>query len=252
MQPEVYQQVFSVQTTHWWGRNRRILSLDLLRRFGVPQHCQYIDIGCGTGQNLGLLDSLRPSRVVGLDISPIALEFARKACPGCELVRCDINRELPFPDETFDVATIFSVLYHRWVENELAVLREARRISKAGALLLITEPAFPALAREVDIVDMAKRRYRLKQCVALLHAAEFDVLFSSYLTSFGAPIILAMKAMKALEGNSTTTVDAPDLHLTHPLLDAALYCLARIEAALVKRSVRMPFGTTIICVARRR
>ena len=251
MRPEFYQQVFSIQDTHWWGRNRRELSLDLLKRFGVPQRCQHLDIGCGTGQNLGLLANLAPSRVVGIDISPIALAFARKACPRCQLVRSDINGTLPFPDRTFDVATVFNVLYHSWVTSEVATLKQAHRVLKANGLLLVTEPAFPALDRELDVAAMAKRRYRLHPFVALLREAGFEVLFANYFTSFGAPIILAMKAMKTLAGKRPDAADAPDVRPMWPLLDASLYRLARIEAGLIKASLPMPFGTTIICVARR-
>lgn len=252
MQPEFYRQVFSVQTRHWWGRNRRKLSLDLLKKFGAGAGTRHLDIGCGTGQNLRLLDSLNPARVVGVDLSPIALEFARKACPRCELVRSNLNHALPFADQSFDVATIFSVLYHQWINSELAVLTEARRVLRPGGLLLITEPAFPALAREIDIIDMAARRYRLRPFVDLLREAELDVVFSNYFTSFGAPIILGMNAIKALGKKPASSTDAADIRPMNPLLNAAFYAAARVEAELLKAAVRMPFGTTLICVARRR
>jgi len=252
MRSELYQQVFSVQTTHWWGRNRRKLSLDLLKKFGAGAGARHLDIGCGTGQNLQLLNSLNPAQVVGIDLSPLALELARKASPHSELVRTDLNRALPFGDQSFDVATIFSVLYHRWVESELAALIEARRVLRSGGLLLITEPAFPALAREIDIIDMAARRYRLRSFVDLLRAAEYEVVFSNYFTSFGAPIILGMKAIKALAKKPAPAAEVADMRPVHPLLNGALYGAARIEARLVKAGVPMPFGTTLICVARRR
>lgn len=252
MHPELYQQVFSVQTTHWWGRNRRKLSLNLLKKFGVGAGIRHIDIGCGTGQNLRLMDSLNPAHVVGVDLSPIALEFARKACPQCELVRADLNHALPFADQSFDVATIFSVLYHRWIESELAVLIETRRILRSGGLLLITEPAFPSLAREIDIIDMAARRYRLRPFIDLLREAEFDVVFSNYFTSFGAPIILGMNAINALATKQAPTPNVADMRPMNPLLNAAFYTAARIEAGLVQVSVPIPFGTTLICVAQRR
>jgi ubiquinone/menaquinone biosynthesis C-methylase UbiE len=252
MQPELYQQVFSVQTTHWWGRNRRKLSLDLLEKFGVGADARHLDIGCGTGQNLGLLDTLKPAQVVGVELSSVALELARKAHPQCELVRSDLNHALPFADQSFDVATIFNVLYHRWIDSELAVLKEARRVLRPGGLLLVTEPAFPALAREIDIIDMAARRYRLPSFVDLLQAAEFDVMFSNYFTSFGAPIILGMKAVKALAKTPAPAADVADMRPMNPLLNAAFYAAARVEAELVKAAVPVPFGTTLICVARRR
>jgi ubiquinone/menaquinone biosynthesis C-methylase UbiE len=251
MRAEAYQQVFSIQTAHWWGRNRRKLALDLLLRFGVGSGCRHIDVGCGTGQNLGLLDGLRPSCVVGLDISPIALNLARKAHPLCQLVRCDVNDELPFAEKSFDVATIFNVLYHDWVKSELAVLKEVRRILRIGGLLLVTEPAFPSLARELDVAVMTRQRYRLRAFVDLLQTADLEVVFSNYFTSFGAPIILAAKAAKLLAAKSSAGADVQELDARHDVRDAVLYRLARIEAGLVKASLPIPFGTTLICVARR-
>lgn len=252
MHPDLYAQVYSIQTNHWWGRNRRKLSFDLLKRFGAKAECRHLDIGCGTGQNLRLLDDLRPTQTVGIDVSPIALGFARNACPRCQLVCLDLNQRLPFPDKSFDVATIFNVLYHAWIKSELAVLEEARRVLKSDGLLLITEPAFPILARDLDVAVMAARRYRLKSFMNLLRAADFDVLFANYLTSFGAPIILAMKAMAAVLRKPSRAEAPPDIRSMSAPINAVLYGLSRIEAGLVKASIPMPFGTTIICVARTR
>lgn len=252
MYPELYSQVFSIQSSHWWGSNRRKLSLDLLTKFGLVAGRRHLDIGCGTGQNLGLLHELAPARVVGVDLSPVALALAQKAAPQCNLVRLDLNCPLPFPDRSFDIATIFNVLYHAWIKHELAPLTEAKRILTSDGLLLITEPAFPALAREMDITDMAARRYRIRPFVELLQAAGFDVLFANYFTSFGAPIILGIKMLKAVMGKSAAAGAAPDIRPLNPLLNAAFYGLARTEASLVKTAIPMPFGTTIICVARPR
>jgi SAM-dependent methyltransferase len=252
MHPALYAQVFSVQTRHWWGRNRRRLSLDLLKKFGVREQCRHLDIGCGTGQNLGLLDALKPSLTVGADLSPIALGFARQAWPRRQLVRLDVNQPLPFPDQSFDVATIFNVLYHAWIKSDLAVLQEARRVLRPDGLLLVTEPAFKALARDVDIADMAARRYRRRSFAGLLRAAGFELLFANYFTSFGAPVILAMRALKALAPKADSMEDPADIRPLPPLLNAALSGLARIEAVLVRASVPMPFGTTLICAAQPR
>ena len=108
------------------------------------------------------------------------------------------------------------------------------------------------MAREVDIADMAARRYRLGPFVDLLRAADFDVLFANYFTGFGPPIILAQKAVKALLPKRLGVDQPPDMRPLPPLVNAAFYGLARMEAAIVRASVPMPFGTTIVCVARPR
>jgi SAM-dependent methyltransferase len=248
MQPEFYEQVYSVQGTHWWGRNRSLLSFELLRRSEVTEGCRHLDVGCGTGQNLALLDAL----TVGLDLSPIALALARKAQPDSRLVRCDVNQSFPFADSTFDVVTVFNVLYHSWITNESTVLAETRRILRPDGVLLITEPAFPTLAREIDVVDMAARRYRMRPFVRMVEAAGFAMELSTYFTSFGVPIILAMKAMKMLRWETGSDRRPVDLRMRSRLLNDILFAAARLEAGLIKLSVPIPFGTTILCLARRK
>ena len=233
-------------------RNLRKLSFELLKNSGVETACKHIDIGCGPGRNLDLLDSFKPSRVVGIDLSPIALEMAHKACPDADLVRANASNQLPFADATFDVATIFGVISSEWIESDVAVLREARRILQTNGLLLITEPAFPILYREMDVLGMVKRRYRLKQFAKLLRSADFDVMLSNYITSFGVPIILGMKAMKALASKNSEITDVPDLRPMNPLVNTTFYGLSRVEALFVRAAIPIPFGTTIICVARRK
>lgn len=251
MRSELYHQTYSVQAAHWWMRSRKKLSIELLTRFGIPEGCSHLDIGCGPGQNLGLLDHFNPTRVVGIDISPIALELARTAHPQADLIKANINDRLPFRDEVFDAATIFGVVCSEWVDSDVAVLRETRRVLRPDGLLLITEPAFPALFREMDVVGMVKRRYRLRQFVEMLQSASLDVVLSSYFTGVGAPIILAMKAMRG-GARTPVTNDVPDLRPLHPWLNAAAYGVARLEASLIKAHVPIPFGTTIICVAKRK
>jgi SAM-dependent methyltransferase len=252
MHEQLYRQVFAVQGRHWWGRNRRKLSVDLLKHFGLVEGCRHLDIGCGTGQNLGLLDALHPSRVVGIDVSPVALELAGKARPGAELVSHDINRPLPFPDRSFDAATIFNVLYHQWIADDAAVLREAARVLAPDGLLLVTEPAFSALARDHDIAGMTKRRYRLRPMVEAIRSAGLDVLRANYFTSFGAPIILGMNLVNKIRRSRGPAAgdESPDMQL-NPVTDAIFYGLARAEAPLIKAAVPIPFGTTLICLARR-
>jgi hypothetical protein len=95
---------------------------------------------------------------------------------------------------------------------------------------------------------MSKRRYRLKRFLEMMGTADFDVVFSTSFTSFGAPLILGSKAVNALTRKTSTTRHAP----MNPMLNATFYGLARMEACLVQASIPMPFGTTILCVGRRR
>jgi SAM-dependent methyltransferase len=192
---------------------------------------------------------------VGADVSPLALALARENATTAHLVRADMNRNLPFADDTFDVVTIFNVLYHRWITAETTTLADVARVLRPGGLMLVTEPAFRLLARDMDRVGMAGRRYRRVGFAKLCHAAGFEVLFTSYFTSFGVPILLLMKVLRWFRGAGGDSADsepAGDMRSLHPIVNNILYTVAAIEAHVIARGVAMPIGVTLVCVARRR
>ena len=66
----------------WVERNRAFHEADrAYLRFLIPENASVLEIGCGTGDTLSFL---RPSRGVGIDLSPAMVERARERHPGLE------------------------------------------------------------------------------------------------------------------------------------------------------------------------
>jgi SAM-dependent methyltransferase len=89
------------------------------------------DIGGGTG-NYALALNREGWEPVLVDRS--AEMLARAAAKGLEVVEADAQ-DLPFEDESFDAATMISMLHH--VEDRGAALAEARRILRTGGRLVL-------------------------------------------------------------------------------------------------------------------
>lgn len=89
------------------------------------------DLGGGTG-NYALALKGEGWEPVVVDRS--AEMLARAAAKGLETVQADAQR-LPFEDESFDAATMISMLHH--VEDQGVALGEARRILKPGGRLVL-------------------------------------------------------------------------------------------------------------------
>ncbi|WP_306214046.1 class I SAM-dependent methyltransferase [Actinoplanes sp. RD1] len=95
-----------------------------------------LDVCCGTGAGLRVLDRLCPEGITGVDFSAGMLAQARAAHPDAGYVRADA-RALPFAGE-FDLAVTFGALGHFLPEERPAVFRGIHRALRPGGLL-----AFP-------------------------------------------------------------------------------------------------------------
>jgi SAM-dependent methyltransferase len=252
MLPQTYKMLAAREDFYWWHVARRALSIRLLSQFTIPRGGRWLDLGCGPGGNLALSDSFAASLTVGIDLSPIALSIARQKKPGARLARADLNNPLPFSEDTFDVVTVFNVLYHDWVKDEGAVISEVARVLRSGGVFLITEPAFSVLAREMDVAAMGHRRYRIAHIEHLCGAAGLRVERASYFTSFGFPLLLAIKLLRRLMPAKPGALEAgADMKPLNPAANGLLRLLSGAEARAILAGIRVPLGTTLLCLARR-
>jgi demethylmenaquinone methyltransferase / 2-methoxy-6-polyprenyl-1,4-benzoquinol methylase len=98
-----------------------------------------LDAACGTG-DIAVIAARSGATVTGLDFSPRMLERARRKGPQLEWVEGDLLA-LPFPDATFDVATVgFGV---RNVADMARAIAELRRVLRPGGRLAILELTRP-------------------------------------------------------------------------------------------------------------
>jgi SAM-dependent methyltransferase len=75
---------------HWIERNSYFYEEDAkYMRFLIPEESSVLEIGCGTGH---LLAALKPSRGVGLDLSPAMVEEARKNHPDLVFETGDVSK----------------------------------------------------------------------------------------------------------------------------------------------------------------
>lgn len=123
------------------GRNTRQAQWEipaLVRALGLPTDARILEVGCGRGVALPVLDRLlSPRRLVGLDIEEeLLLEAAdnlREHGAKAELLQGDV-RQMPFADEAFDVVIDFGTLYHI-ARPQLALAEIARVLTPGGTFV---------------------------------------------------------------------------------------------------------------------
>lgn len=122
-----------------------------MRHLPIREDSQILDVAAGTGAwTFAMADKIGPSgRVVGLDFTEAMLDVARERLAGSrhknhvEFVHGNAM-DLPYPDNTFDIATIGFAL--RNVPNVETCLREMLRVVKPGGLVMSLELSKPEFA----------------------------------------------------------------------------------------------------------
>ncbi|QQS46716.1 MAG: methyltransferase domain-containing protein [Acidobacteriota bacterium] len=243
MRPLNYSVMYDVEDHHWWFVGRRAIVFELIRKALDSTDSlarQILDIGCGTGATM---DHLRAfGEVQGIDLSELPLGFTRRR--GHRNILCASATELPFADQSFDLITALDVIEH--LEDDVKGLREIRRVLQPGAPVIIFVPAFQALWGPNDDQSGHKRRYRLDSLRRAVEAAGLRIETISYANmAMFLPIWLGRRLLKWL-GRAET----PENRLNHPLLNRILSRVFASEAGWL-RSRRLPFGVSIVCLARR-
>jgi len=200
-----------------------------------------LDAGCGTG---GLLRRLAETesrwQLEGLDFSEIAVETAR-ARTGRPVTLGSVTA-LPFADGEFDAVVSCDVVCQ--VADGRAALAEFRRVLKPGGALVLTMPAYRWMYSYHDRQVGNLWRCSRGELNALLRAGGLRPVWSSYWNTTTFPLAVARrKIFPASEG-------ASDVFLFPPPIERAFDALMRAENASLRSGNTLPFGSSVIVVAR--
>ena len=242
MMRHTYPILYQVEESHWWHRGRRRIIESFVKAicddFG-DRRPRILDVGCGTGGNLKLLTQYGDAE--GVDISPDALEFCRQR--GLGNVRLGAAEQLPYEDGRFDLVTALDVVEH--LDDDVAGLREFRRVLKPGGRILIFVPTFMFLWGVQDDVSHHRRRYRLPELRRVIEQAGFEVERATYANlAFFLPILLGRKFM-SLTGIRTESENNINISALNGIFGGIFGAESR-----VLRYLNFPFGVSGLCVAR--
>ena len=245
MQRHTYAIMNRVEDKHWWFVGRRLILESFLRQIHsalIAEHSslKILDVGCGTGANLEMLAQF--GKAEGVDVSDEALEFCRakglKAHKG-------LAEKLPFADESFHLVTALDVVEH--LDDDVAGLKEMRRILKSNGRALIFVPAFMWLWGVQDDVSNHRIRYTKKQIVERLKEADFEIERATYANwTFFAPILAGRTLMKitGIKPESENNVNVSALNgIFGKLFGAERFWLKNFD---------FPFGVSIVIVAKKK
>ena len=229
---------------HFWFRGfRRFVAPLVAEAAGGREHAMLLDCGCGTGNNLSMLR--RYGRAVGIDLTWSGLAFARGR--GARALVQASATSLPFPDASFDVVTSFDVIYALEDTDEAAALREMSRVLRPGGHLVINVAAMDLLRGNHSVLAGEVRRYSRRTLRERLERNGFDVRRLTYTNATILPVVAAVRLLQRVSGHKESH---QEIAIPPAPVNAALAAVLALEAAAI-RIVNMPFGSSLLALARR-
>lgn len=251
--PAYQQALYRAEQRHFWFSARNRLIANVVRRSlqQLPADSRILELGCGNGNVLQvLIDAASARRVSGMDLFMDGLRFACHRVT-CGLVQADLHQP-PF-GRCFSVIGMFDVLEH--MPDDLQVLQDVGQMLAPEGRLVLTVPAYPSLWSYFDVAAKHARRYTQHSLTAVLNRAGYEVLHTSYFMAMTFPLVWLTRRLagKAGPGPSVDALDervVDELRIIPVLNDVAAAAL-RLEAGWVGRGRRLPFGSSLMAVARR-
>ena len=239
MNSNEYLVMYRLEDTYWWFIARRRFVAQLLRERQISKSAEILDVGCGTGATLELLQLF--GRATGVDSDRTAREICsmQRGLP----VQPGRVEELPFPEQSFDVVTCLDVLEH--TDDDIIALREIRRVCAPGATFIAMVPAYGFLWSEHDEALKHRRRYTAHELRNKMTSAGFDVVSSTYfITTLFFPILAVRLWQGLFKRNIYPQTAIRELPRWLNRLFVALLDVERF----VTRFMNLPFGVSLVVV----
>jgi len=235
--------------THFLDRWTRAAILHEVEPALAPGHV-VVDLGCSAGH---LLEDLRVACsglvLVGLDLVAPGLAAAHQRVPEALLLRADAAA-VPLDDEAVDAVVSANLLEH--VEDDLGVLREARRILRPGGRAVFVVPYGRTLYDYYDAHLGHVRRYALSELPRKAAAAGLRVVRRAGLgTLLYAPFWLRKKVnrlrIRSADDAERAARVAHDISATQDSRVGLMLCA--LEQGLFERGLSLPVGIRTLVVA---
>ena len=176
MDPLIYQKMAHEQETHWWFKARREIISSVVATMGLTKNSRILEIGCGPGGSLKMLEKF--GRIEAVEKDDFSRAYAQYST-GVKVVKGSLPDDIANIEKKFDLVCLFDVPEH--IEQDIQALAAVRKLLKDNGCALITVPAYQWLYGQHDKCHHHFRRYSK---LALLEKSKYAILFTKRIGYF--------------------------------------------------------------------
>jgi SAM-dependent methyltransferase len=239
MDRAVFDRMAEIDAEHWWFAARREIIAGLIeRQAGLRPGARILEVGCGTGSNLELLQRYGRVDAIEPDDPARALASARS---GIAVKGGLLPDGVELDDGAYDLIVLLDVLEH--IPDDLGTLRALRPKLARDGRFLVTVPASPWMWSSHDAAHHHHRRYTAASLTKVFKEAGYRIRYRSHFNTVLFPLIAGARIAGKLlrrEGGDDAIPPRP--------LNSLLKSLFGFERHLVGRA-SLPFGVSLALVA---
>ena len=240
------QRTYHAEREHFWFKGFRAFVGPLLERATAGRrNLRLLDCGCGTGNNLSMLDAYGTS--FGFDLTRLGLAFASQEYGRRRLAQASVTH-LPYRDGSFDVLTSFDVLQSLDLQGETLAMAEFYRVLEPGGSVILNAAALEVLRGTHSVVAFEIRRYNRRMMREGLERAGFVVDRLTYTNCTLFPLMLPVRLFQRAMGLPTLEETSNALELPVAPVNTLFAAVLLFEARLL-RHLNMPLGSSMLALA---
>ncbi len=239
MERVVYDRMAELDELHWWYRARReVLRALIERTIPLPRDARILEVGCGTGHNLKMLEHF--GKVDAIEIDEEARRHAEKRI-GRRIASAPLP-ELPGVERShYDLVAALDVVEH--IDDDRTAIAGLAACLKSGGSLLVTVPAHQWMWSAHDELNHHKRRYSKKQLERLIKESPLELRSIGYFNSILFPLAIGARLAAKATGRGGGDDALPPKPVNY-LFERAF----RAERRLIGR-LPLPPGLSLFAVA---
>lgn len=241
---DYFEELADLEAGNFWFRSRNRLIIWALNRY-FPDADSFLEIGCGTGFVLSEIENARPQLALyGSDLFITGLKFAAKRVENAELFQMNAL-QIPFEGE-YALVGAFDVLEH--IEQDELVLKQMFKATKHGGGIILTVPQHPFLWSKADEFSCHVRRYRGREMRGRVERAGFDEVKTISFISYLLPLVIISRLKMRFNKSDYNIMD--ELRIGG-VMNAIMEKVLDIERGMIKTGCGLPFGSSMLLVARK-